>query len=335
VSKHHSEVAEFLLLTLYICSRQIPGLTAPRRVCIVDNEQESGRSNPLKLLVTGANGMLGHVLWEEAGNHGVDVTGTVRRIPEGHERLFEKGNILLGIDVEGEDAMAGVLDQVRPDVVVNCIGIVKQSPAIQDSIKSIRVNSLFPHVLAMKCADVGSRLIHMSTDCVFSGSKGYYKESDKPDSADFYGLSKLMGEPKGRNVLVLRTSMIGPELGTSQGLLEWFIAQRGKTVPGFVNAIFNGFYTRSLARLVLQMALNFTSISGVRHLGAEAISKYELLRKIRDRCHLSIEVVPDRTVELDRSLDSTLIRNECNLDMPSWEEMADQLAYDLRKEGRL
>ena len=288
-----------------------------------------------KLLIFGANGMLGHVLWEEAVDDGVDIFGTMRRIPEGHENRFQMDRIFLGIDIEREGTVEGILNRVRPDVAVNCIGIVKQSPMIHDSIRSIRVNSLFPHVLAQNCAKVGSRLIHISTDCVFSGNRGYYKESDQPDPTDFYGLSKLMGEPTGKNVVVLRTSMIGPELGTSRGLLEWFLAQQGKTVHGFVNAMFNGFYTRSLARLILHIADNCTSIRGVRHLSTEVINKYELLRKIRDKCHLSIEIVSDGTVRVDRSLNSNQIRGECTLIIPSWEEMIDQLACDLKVDGRI
>jgi dTDP-4-dehydrorhamnose reductase len=288
----------------------------------------------MRLLVLGANGMLGHVLWEEARARGLDVFGTMRRMPEGHENLFEKSRILLGVDAEHEDTVTAVLDEVRPDVVVNCIGIVKQSPIIHDPVRSIRVNSLFPHVLARSCADHVARLIHISTDCVFSSSKGHYKESDQPDPADFYGLSKLMGEPKGKNVLVLRTSMFGLELGTSNGLLEWFIAQRGKTLHGFVNSIFSGLYTRSLARLILQIASDCPSISGLRHLSAEAISKCELLERIRDKCHLNIEIVRDRTVRLNRSLDSSLLRRECDLNIPSWEEMINRVAEDLMEEGR-
>jgi dTDP-4-dehydrorhamnose reductase len=289
--------------------------------------------HPTKLLVFGANGMLGHVLCEEARARGLDVFGTMRRIPEGHENLFEKDRILLGVEAEHEETVIRALQRVRPDFAVNCIGIVKQSPTINDPIRSIKVNSLFPHALARGCADVDSRLIHMSTDCVFSGSKGHYKESDQPDPADFYGLSKLTGEPKGKNVLVLRTSMFGLELSTSNGLLEWFIAQRGRTVHGFVNSIFSGLYTRSLARLVLQIAFDCPSISGVRHLSAEAISKCELLERIRDKCHLNIEIVPDPTVRLNRSLDSSLLRRECDLNIPSWEEMINRVAEDLM-EGR-
>lgn len=287
----------------------------------------------MKLLVLGANGMLGHMLWRQGRAQGLDVFGTMRRMPEGHEKLFEKSRILLGVDAENGDTVTVVLDEVRPDVVVNCIGIVKQSPNIHDPVKSIRVNSLFPHVLARSCAEHCSRVVHMSTDCVFSGRKGYYKESDQPDPVDFYGLSKLVGEPNGENVLVLRTSMFGPELGTSRGLLEWFIAQRGKSVHGFVNSIFSGFYTGSLARLILKLAIDCPSIRGVRHLSADPTSKCDLLERVRDACHLPIEIVPDASVRLNRSLDSTRIRTECDLDIPSWDEMIYELAEDLKKEG--
>jgi dTDP-4-dehydrorhamnose reductase len=287
-----------------------------------------------KLLVFGASGMFGHVLWHEARTQGLDVFGTMRRFPEGHEHRFMKDRILLGVDAEHHETVTRALQLVRPDFVVNCIGIVKQSPVINDPIRSISVNSLFPHVLARDCASIGCRLIHISTDCVFSGSKGDYKESDTPDPVDFYGLSKLIGEPKEKNALTVRTSMFGPELGTQHGLLEWFIAQKGKTVSGFANSIFSGFYTRSLARLILQIATRCPKVRGVRHLGAEAIDKYELLKRIREACHLPIAIVPDASVRLNRSLDSTQIRSECRLEFPSWDGMIDQLAADLEKDGR-
>jgi dTDP-4-dehydrorhamnose reductase len=174
----------------------------------------------------------------------------------------------------------------------------------------------------------------MSTDCVFSGKRGNYKESDQADPIDFYGLSKVVGEPSGQNVLVIRTSMVGPELEKRYGLLEWFLSQRDKTVPGFTNAVFSGFYTRALANLILDL-LSKSSVVGLRHLSAEPLSKYDLLKRIRDTCRLPIEIVPDGSVHLDRSLDSTLIREECHLQIPSWDGMIELLAQDLRREGRV
>ena len=177
------------------------------------------------------------------------------------------------------DTVSNVLREIRPNVAINCIGVVKQAPTINDAVTTITINSLFPHLLLRDCQEWGIRLIHLSTDCVFSGRKGSYRETDQPDPADFYGLSKWVGEPNGHGILVIRTSMFGPELGKRQGLLEWFLDQRGKTVRGFANAVFSGFYTRSLARLVLKISSQYPESSGLRHLSAEPISKYRAARE--------------------------------------------------------
>lgn len=278
--------------------------------------------------------MLGHMMWDEARKARVDAYATLRRVPRGWEHLFPPDSVTTGVDAEHYASVSSLLHKVHPDVVINCIGVVKQSPVAQDSIATIVVNSLFPHLLFRDCQKLGIRLIHLSTDCVFSGKKGNYKESDQPDPMDFYGLSKIVGEPTGKNVLVIRTSMFGPELEKRHGLLEWFLSQRGKTVPGFTNAVFSGFYTRTLANLFLDL-LSKSAVAGLRHLSAEPLSKYDLLERIRDACKLPIEIVPDGSMHLDRSLDSTLIREECHLQIPSWDSMIDLLAQDLRREGRV
>jgi len=286
----------------------------------------------MTVLVLGATGMLGHMLWEEARKENMDAYATVRRIPQGREHLFPKEQLRLAVDAENYSTVSNVLIELNPDVVFNCIGIVKQSITMKDTVKTISINSLFPHLLLRDCLKLGTRLIHLSTDCVFSGNKGLYRESDLPDPVDFYGLSKLIGEPSGENVLVIRTSMIGPELEKEQGLLEWFLSKKGSTVRGYTNAVFSGLYTRSLARLILKLAKS--SVSGLRNLSTEPISKYALLEKIRDVCKLPIEIVPDGSVHVDRSLDSTMILEECRLEIPLWNEMADLLAEDLRREGK-
>jgi dTDP-4-dehydrorhamnose reductase len=288
----------------------------------------------MKLLILGATGMLGHILWEEARTRPIDAYATIRRTPPGLEEFFPRDRVVIGVDAERYETVNAALNELHPNIVLNCIGVVKQSSEINDPIKTININSLFPHVLSRNCQKLGIRLVHMSTDCVFSGKRGLYKESDQPDPTDFYGQSKLMGEPTGESTLTIRTSMFGPELGKRQGLLEWFLAQKEGTVRGFANAVFSGFYTRSLADLILDIVSQH-SVSGLRHLSAEPISKLVLLEKVRDACRLPIHIVPDESVRMDRSLDATMIRNECHIQVPSWDAMIDMLAGDLKKEGRL
>lgn len=285
------------------------------------------------ILILGGSGMLGHALWEKA-RVSPNVYVALRKIPPGFEWLFPADRTILGFEVTNFDRCSEIIEKIQPSWVINCVGIVKQSPQMQNPLSVIQVNSLFPHQLATLCSRLGARLIHLSTDCVFSGRKGRYKEEDIPDPSDFYGLSKLMGEPKERNTLILRTSMIGFELETKHGLLEWFLSQKGKTVRGFKRAIFSGLYTANLSELVLDLIDNEVEIEGVRHLGSQAISKYDLLCLIRDECHLPIKIEPDDSVVIDRSLDSSKIQKETGIRIPTWEEMARSIAIDLRKMRR-
>uniref|UniRef100_A0A7V3NU87 dTDP-4-dehydrorhamnose reductase n=1 Tax=candidate division WOR-3 bacterium TaxID=2052148 RepID=A0A7V3NU87_UNCW3 len=282
------------------------------------------------ILILGGSGMLGHTLWEKAKDR-QNVYVALRRIPPGYEWLFPLDRTILGFEATNFERVLAILEKVEPSWVINCIGIVKQSPQMQDPVFVIQVNSLFPHQLAAACSRLGARLIHLSTDCVFSGRRGQYKEEDLPDPSDFYGRSKLLGEPIEPNTLILRTSMIGLELGTRHGLLEWFLSQKGKTVRGFKRAIFSGLYTGELSRLILDLIDHEPELAGVRHLGSEAISKYDLLCLIRDECQLPIHIEQDDSVVSDRSLDSSKILKETGIRVPTWSEMARSIAMDLRK----
>jgi dTDP-4-dehydrorhamnose reductase len=196
------------------------------------------------------------------------------------------------------------------------------------------VNALLPHRLALMCADVSARLVHISTDCVFSGARGGYREDDFADAADLYGRTKFLGEVgQEPHCLTLRTSIIGPELARKASLLEWFLAQRTR-VRGFTKAIFSGFTTTELARVIELMLTRYPDASGLYHVSSEPINKYDLLVAIRDALGLDIEIVPDATFEIDRSLDSTRFRSEFNYTPPSWPAMIGELANELRAIAR-
>ena len=193
-----------------------------------------------KILILGATGMLGHTLFTQFfGKDDLDVYATARSA-EGLSQWFGPellANIRGGVDANNPDFIMRVLDNVKPDVVINCIGIIKQLPVSKDPIASISINSLFPHKLAAACSVTGARMIHISTDCVFSGDKGNYIESDRPDATDLYGRTKALGEVDYADCVTLRTSIIGHELKGKYGLVEWFLRQEGK-VKGFTNAYF-------------------------------------------------------------------------------------------------
>lgn len=273
--------------------------------------------------------MLGHKLWQTFAPR-FDTYATLRRQPGDYSAagIFDESHTVPGVAAENFETVRRALVSVRPDVVVNCVGIVKQLDAAHDPIPSITVNALFPHLLAVACGEIGARFIHLSTDCVFSGRDGNYSETDQPDATDLYGLSKLLGETTAPNCLTVRTSMIGRELEGSHGLLEWFLSNRGGSVRGFKHAIFSGFTTQALAEIIALIVGEHPQLSGLRHVSAEPINKFDLLSLINDAYKLDITLTPDENFRCDRSLDSSLFRRETDINIPSWEQMIAQLAAD-------
>lgn len=275
--------------------------------------------------------MLGHQLLRQwRARH--DVRVTLRREPQSYAgvRLLADSHAYYGVDAVRIDDLVGVLSDFRPETVVNAVGIVKQQSAAKESIPSIEINALFPHRLAVLCKAVGARLVHMSTDCVFSGKKGNYRENDLSDAEDLYGKSKYLGEVHESHCLTLRTSIIGTELYRKKSLLEWFLAQTG-TVKGYRQAIFSGFTTIEMARIIERLLEQFPNASGLYHVSSAPISKFDLLMKIKDKLGLSLPITSDDSVVIDRSLDSSRFRREFGYVPPVWDEMINELASDIRR----
>lgn len=222
-----------------------------------------------------------------------------------------------------QDALVRVFADFQPQVAINCAGLVKQLPEADDPVRALPINSLFPHRLAGLCRMAGSRLIHLSTDCVFSGRKGRYVEGDPSDAEDLYGKSKYLGEVHDQaHVLTLRTSTVGHELRSGHGLVEWFLAQEGE-VKGYSNAIFSGLATAELARVVHDLVLPEPALSGLYHLSARPIAKLDFLRMVADRYGKKIGIRPDSSIGIDRSLDSTRFREATGYVAPEWNELVD------------
>ena len=278
---------------------------------------------PCRILVVGAAGMLGHALFSLlSAQEDLEVHATARTA-EGLDRWFPPdllGKIRGGVDAGRFDTVLHALEAVRPDLVVNCIGVIKQLPAAKDPVVSISVNSLFPHRLARACTKAGARLVHVSTDCVFSGEKGNYRESDRPDAADLYGRTKLLGEVDIPGCVTLRTSIIGHELSGRHGLVEWFLAQEGP-VKGFARAIFSGVPTVEMARIVAERILPYERLSGLYQVSSEPISKYDLLRLVAKEYGKRIGIERDEEFACDRSLDSSRFREATGYEPPAWPEL--------------
>lgn len=269
--------------------------------------------------------MLGHQLLKHfSTRHAVRVTLRGALAGYAHYGLFNKTNTFDGLDALAFDRIRQVVALFRPQAVINAIGVVKQRAESRDRIVSIEINALLPHRLALLCRENGARLVHLSTDCVFSGRTGNYREGDFPDADDLYGRSKLLGEAGDAPCITLRTSIIGRELSRKTGLLEWFLAQRGR-IRGYRKAIFSGFTTQEMARIIEMLLTQFPQAHGLYHVSSAPISKYDLLVLIRDRLGLATEIEPDDVFECDRSLDSTRFRREFNYNPPVWEAMIREL----------
>ena len=242
--------------------------------------------------------------------------------------IFDPRRLLAAVDASQFDSIIKAVEHVHPEVVINCIGIIKQSPAIQDTLAAIEVNSILPQKLAILCQGAKARLIHISTDCVFSGRKGNYTEDDVSDAEDSYGRTKFLGEVTKSGCLTLRTSIIGRELNTSFGLVEWFLGQRGRRVKGFTKAIYTGFTTAELATIIESLIANHPKLEGIYNVSSNPVTKYDLLRIMNDSFRTNITIEPEDNVAIDRSLDSSRFRNETGFKPKEWQEMIYDMVED-------
>ncbi|MDC1433206.1 SDR family oxidoreductase [Burkholderiales bacterium] len=276
----------------------------------------------MKILVLGASGMLGSsVIRVLSMTSSWQVYGTVRS--ECSKKFFSSEiavRLLPGLDVDQYDTLMQTFIRIRPDVVINCVGLIKQSADADDPLLAIPINSLLPHRLSRLCELTNARLVHISTDCVFAGDKGGYRESDPADAQDLYGRSKFLGEVACPHAVTLRTSIIGHQLTSAHGLLEWFLLQQGQC-KGFTRTIFSGLPTVVLAKIIRDVLIPRTDLHGVYHVAAEPISKYDLLKLIANVYGKPIEIVPDNNHVNDRSLNADRFRDATGYITPGWPEL--------------
>ena len=289
----------------------------------------------MRCLILGGDGMLGHQLlvsWQE--RHDVHVTLRRPLADYRHFGLFHEGNATGGIEVRRTDQLLDVMAAFRPEAVLNCVGLIKQRDAAKARIPSLEINALFPHRLRLLCAAAGARLIHLSTDCVFNGRRGMYRETDTPDAEDLYGRTKHLGELHDAPAVTIRSSIIGPELSRHASLVEWFLAQRG-TIRGFTNAIYSGLTTLEMADVLEHILTCQPELHGLWQVASEFISKYDLLTRL-SQClgRQDIHIEPDADFHCDRSLDGSRFTQETGYQVPDWIQMLTRLAASItsRKE---
>jgi dTDP-4-dehydrorhamnose reductase len=281
----------------------------------------------MRILVLGASGMLGNAvmkLFVEEGMH--ETWGTLRN--ESGKQFFSddiRSYLIPAVDVLNQDALLNVFVQTRPDVVINCVGMIKQLKDANDPLHVLPLNALLPHHLAKMCMLADARLIHISTDCVFSGKKGAYTESDESDASDLYGKSKYIGELRDyTHAITLRTSIIGHELDSTHALVDWFLSQN-EEVKGYTKAIFSGLPTVELAQVIHNLVLQQTALHGLYHVSASPITKFDLLKMVAKVYEKEIVIQPDNEVVIDRSLDSSLFQQATGYRAPEWLEMIEKM----------
>jgi dTDP-4-dehydrorhamnose reductase len=281
------------------------------------------------MLILGGTGMLGHKLYQTVKDPieaFVTVRGDVRSLSK--FSFYCPDQVIGGIEATDLASIRKAIEQVKPDVVVNCVGIVKQQPLGDDPIACLTINSLLPHQLAGLCSEYNSRLIHISTDCVFDGKKGGYTENDLTNAEDLYGRSKALGETSAPNAITLRTSIIGRELSTDLGLVDWFLSQRNKAAKGFNHALFSGLTTQELSRVIQSVALNHKNLSGIHQVSTAPIDKHTLINLLNHAFEAGVTISPSDQLKIDRTLDSTSFRSLTGYKPTSWPEMVQEMAAD-------
>ena len=281
--------------------------------------------NRIKILVLGAAGMLGHTLFRYLSQSpSYSCFGTIRSQDDVKYFSSEKDYIIPNLDATNLKKLNNLFLKVKPQVVINCIGIVKQITDSNDPLQSIPINSLLPHQLAFLSTTHGARLIHISTDCVFSGAKGLYSETDFPDANDLYGRSKFLGEVNYTNSVTLRTSIIGHELHSKKSLVNWFLSQQGR-VDGFSKAIFSGLPTIELSNIIANYVIPNKDLWGVYHVSSKPIDKFQLLHLIKTIYNKKIFIDQNDSLKIDRSLDSSRFKLITGYKSPDWADLVQNM----------
>ena len=283
----------------------------------------------VRVLVLGSGGMVGHKLIQVLARD-MHVWGTSSRESDYISRFtgVAQDRILDHFDALSDRDLIASLNRSNPDVVINAIGLVKQHDQIVNEQLAFRTNVELPRRIAKLTASRGARFVHLSTDCVFTGRKGAYIESDDTDAIDVYGVTKAQGELDLGEALVIRTSYIGRELRHFYGLMEWLHRQPPGDVPGYANAIWSGLPTVVFAQIMFQILSNAPELSGTYHIATKPLSKYELLQGITEAVHGPWHVIPVEEPHADLSLDAAKFVRDTGIDIPTWPQMFAILAQD-------
>ena len=285
-----------------------------------------------RILILGVTGMLGHKMFQTLSPRFPEVYGTCRSLVTSprfrNVTLLQDARILQGVDAGNWEALRPLLADLRPTWIINCVGVIKQREAAKDSIPSILINSLLPHRLADAAAAWGGKVVHFSTDCVFTGRKGMYQETDDSDALDLYGRSKFLGEVAVENALTLRTSIIGRELSEFRSLLEWFLSKRGQNIQGYTRAMYSGLTTNYLSELVGRIIQKQPGLHGLHQVTSAPISKFDLLCLIREVFGLEVGITAVEGEICDRTMDGSRFAAQTGIVTPSWQSLIEAIHRD-------
>jgi dTDP-4-dehydrorhamnose reductase len=281
----------------------------------------------MRIAILGASGMLGSQLFQSSLERGLDVIG-IARDTENLAKIFSKisaNNLVKLNDVKDFFSLEEIIKSINPDYLINCIGIVKQSDLSKNHIESITINSLLPHVLEELGNKLDFKLIHVSTDCVFDGEIGNYKESDSSSANDLYGVSKFLGEVNYGKGITLRTSIIGHEISRNKhGLVDWFLGA-SSPVNGYKKAIFSGLTTYELSNVIFDKVIPLDLPAGTYHVSVDPITKFDLLSLVNEIYCLNKTILPSEELVIDRSLDSSYFRKLVNYEVPCWKHLIEEM----------
>ena len=295
------------------------------------NLHQKSNNLPIKnILVLGASGMLGHMLVRILSPHHnvVGTTSSKYDKKSNLARILSENNWVDQVDVRNLPIVEKTIRDTKADVVVNCVGVIKQKMESSNIMDAILINSLIPHQLANVCTQTQSRLIHFSTDCVFDGSPGIKKVNDVPNATDLYGTTKRLGEVDYAPALTLRTGFVGRQLSGFEGLFEWVRSQRGKTIDGYQNAIYSGFTAMALSRIIRQIIEEHEQLSGLHQVAGNHINKFELITKLNEYLDLDLTINRNTDFMCDRSMDGTEFTKLTDIAIPSWDDMLIEFAAD-------
>jgi dTDP-4-dehydrorhamnose reductase len=286
----------------------------------------------MRVLVLGVNGLIGNTMFRKLNEVGFETFGIMRRskIEFAQFGFMQSDRIIDEIHIQDMFDIESLVQMIKPAVIINCVGITRRKKEISDCIQAIKINALYPHQLAKYCEDNGIRLIHLSTDCVFSGDSGLYTEESIPDGYDMYARTKALGEVRDNpNCLTLRSSFLGLEISDKTELLEWLLAQEGKTIRGFTQAIYSGVSTNFLSKVVIDIIRHQPSLWGLYQIASDSpISKYDLLLVAKKAFNLDVAIEPDDGYSSDKSLSGARLKSIMKYVVPSWEHMLQDLAHD-------